>query len=78
MPEIQSGLLGNIRTMTGKMQAVVSLESGRIAANTQGGGNVRNSTVTTNTTNNQSLNFYNQTQTPAQIARATRRALEVT
>ena len=78
LPNVQRSLLSDIKAMTGKMQAVVALENSKIAANAQQGGSVTNSSVTNNTTNNQSLNFYSQVQTPSQIARAARKAQEVT
>lgn len=77
MPKIKSGILGDLKGMTGKMRAVVALESGRIAENTAGG-NVTNSHVTNTTTYQQKLNFYQPIQTPSQVARAARKALEVT
>lgn len=64
----------------GKMKAAVSAEN----AYTQGRAAVSNynSSTTTNnynssTTNNQSLNFYQPIQTPSQVARAVRKAQEV-
>lgn len=77
MPKVRSGLLGDIKAMTGRMQAVVSLESGRLAANVSGGNHVNNSSVTNNTSYSPTMNFYQPIQTPSQVARATRRALEV-
>lgn len=77
MPKIKSGILGDLKGMTGKMRAVVALESGRIAENTAGG-NVTNSHVTNTTNYQQKLNFYQPIQMPSQVARAARKALEVT
>lgn len=78
MPHVQRSLLSDIKSMTGKMQAVVALENSKIALNAQQGGKVNNSSVTNHTTNHQNLNFYQPIQTPSQIARAARKAQEVT
>ena len=77
MPKVRNDLLGDIKAMTGRMQAVVSLESGKLAANVSGGNLVNHSAVTNNTSYSPTMNFYQPIQTPAQVARATRRALEV-
>ena len=77
MPKVRNGLLSDIKGMTAQMQAVVSLESGRLAANVSGGGNVTNSTVTNNTTYNPTLNIYQPVQSPAQVRRAMRKAMEM-
>ena len=79
MPRIKRDMLEDITALTGKMKSVINMENSLVAADISGGraGGYSTSNVTNNTSYSPTMNFYQPIQTPSQVARATRRALEV-